>query len=726
MPTTSSVMESTTIPITRATITFSFQSTINVTSSKPPTTVYRKSEDICLDEECIKIAAHYNENMNSKVDPCNNFYEFACDRFGTGKVMPKNEQKLTVLYEMKAQLNKDYHSLLESLTINSTTTKPLKLLKQYYDSCMDDGAQDSLDQMPLTSLISSIGGWPLMVNAKFDENLFKWESLEYQLHMLGLTGLFSLSVVPDIEDNSRYSIMFRSPQLLLEHKHLYAAPYSNNAHLQHYKVYMVELMELLDADPEAIESSLQLVIEFEQKLAKISTCNEGTTNCQKHHKITFGDFRRKIDKIEWDVFFNANIKNTLQPLTENTIIDVMDMEYFENVQQLLTTSNYEVIQNYLMWKVLHSFDTYLPQKYREPHETFNEKVYGFSVVPLWEECVNEVKKRLPLILSVEYTKRNVKQAKYDHVTDLLTNLKSSLRQTIANNDWMSSDTKLKALLKLERIGVKIGIPKQYLTHESLILQQFQHITLFPSNYFDNTISLVKSFYQSNLQKIHHPTNNFIEFVNQLTDVDAFYHFSGNQIIFSSGILRFPFYGVDAPEFVNYGSLGSGIGHELIHGYDDAGANFDKDGNLNYWWDKYTQSNYNSKKECFVSQYSSIIEKITQKPLNGEQTAIENIADNGGLRLAFEAYQKRISHINFDKSFPTFANTTVNQLFFIAYANTWCEVTRKESINYILDTDSHSLGEYRVNVPLQNYPQFATIFKCPVGSPMNPYKKCQIW
>uniref|UniRef100_A0A0N4Z3A4 Peptidase_M13 domain-containing protein n=1 Tax=Parastrongyloides trichosuri TaxID=131310 RepID=A0A0N4Z3A4_PARTI len=719
----------TTIHASHPTITFSFENIKNKTDPVPLNTVISnddKKGSICIESECINIAAHYKDNMNMKSNPCDNFYQYACDRFGTGKVLPKNEQKLTVLYEMKAQLNRDYHVLLDNLVINETSSKSIKLLKNYFDSCMDDNAQDALDQMPLTALISSLGGWPLLQNAKFDEKHFRWEALASQIHMLGLTGLFAFSVIPDIEDSSKCIIMFRSPRLLLEHKQLYVPPYQSNAHLQHYKVYMKELMELLDADPDAIESSLQKILEFEQKLATISTCNEGSVNCQQHHKISFGEFKKKFPKIDWDTFFNINIRSKLEPLNDLTIIDVMDMEYFESLQGLLKRENNEAIQNYLMWKILHNFDIYLPQKFREPHISFNEKVYGQSISPLWEECVNEVKKRLPLLISVEYTKSNIKESKYKHINELLTNLKNSLRQTIANNDWMSSDAKLKALLKLEKIGVKIGIPKQYLTHEGLALQQYNHLTLFPQSYFDNTIALARSYYQNSLQKIHQPTNNFIEFINQLTDVDAFYHFTGNQIIFSSGILRFPFYGVDAPEYANYGSLGSGIGHELIHGFDDAGANFDKNGNLNLWWDKFTQTNYNSKKECFIAQYSSIMEKNSQRFLNGEQTYVENVADNGGVRLAFEAYKKRLLHIGNDKLLPVFNNMTSNQLFFIAYANTWCEVVKKESINYILDTDSHSLGEYRVNVPLQNFPEFGKAFNCPIGSKMNPFKKCHIW
>uniref|UniRef100_A0A0N5CA17 Peptidase_M13 domain-containing protein n=1 Tax=Strongyloides papillosus TaxID=174720 RepID=A0A0N5CA17_STREA len=722
--TTSTTVQITTTQKIPPTITFSFNNVsknlTNPLNSKKP------SDNICIESECINIAAQYKNNMNLKYNPCDNFFQYACDRFGTGKVIPKNEQKLSVLYEMKAQLNSDYHILLENYKINSTTSKIVKLLKNYYDSCMDDSGQDALDTMPLVSLLSSLGGWPLLQNARFDDKHFRWEILASQVHMLGISSLFSFSIIPDIEDTSKYIVMFRSPRLLLEHKHLYVTPYQTNAHLQHYNLYMKELMELLDADPDAIQNSLQMILEFEQKLANISTCNEGSINCQQHHKIRLGEFKEKFSNIDWETFFDVNSKKKLEPFNDLTIIDVMDMEYFEGLQKLLQNPNNEVIQNYLMWKILHNFDMYLPQKFREPHIAFNEKVYGQSILPLWEECINEVKKRLPLLITLEYAKNNIKESKYEHVNELVINLKNTLKQVIANNDWMSSDVKLKALLKLEKIGIQIGIPQEYFNNENLVLQQFNHVTLFPQNYFDNTISLVRSFFQFNLLKLHKPMNNFLEFISQLTDVDAFYHFSGNQIIFSTGILRFPFYGVDSPEYVNYGSLGSGIGHEIIHGFDDTGAHFDKNGNLNLWWDKFTSTNYNLKKECFISQYSSISERYTQRYLNGLQTSIENIADNGGVKLAFDAYKKRLSHIGNDKVLPVFVNMTTNQLFFLAYANTWCEIVKKENINYILDSDSHSLGEYRVNVPLQNFPEFSTAFNCPIGSKMNPFKKCNLW
>ncbi|KAJ1363393.1 hypothetical protein KIN20_023247 [Parelaphostrongylus tenuis] len=182
---------------------------------------------------------------------------------------------------------------------------------------------------------------------------------------------------------------------------------------------------------------------------------------------------------------------------------------------------------------------------------------------------------------------------------------------------------------------------------------------------------------------------------------------------------------EAPLPVNYGAIGTVIGHEITHGFDNKGAQYDEAGNVRSWWDRSTWATFMKKMQCFVMQYGKQIEPTIKKNVNGHLTVQENIADNGGLRAAYEAYKMRCSREECT-ALPQMSSFTPEQLFFVAFANIWCQNLRSSVIGQIMESSSHALWRFRTNVPLQNFPPFAKAFQCPVGSLMNPREKCRVW
>ncbi|ULU07223.1 hypothetical protein L3Y34_018763 [Caenorhabditis briggsae] len=689
---------------------------------------YGSDNSTCLTPDCIRLAANYLNNMNRDANPCEDFYEFACGKYATRKVIAEHEKKVTVLSEMKREMDRHLKHILEKSS-RENATRSMKLAQIHYDSCMDEFAQDDLGVQPLMSLISNLGGWPLLTNARFDSIDFQWEVLAGHLALHGVDGIFRVFVHSSFDDSNKHVLMFSPPKLFLEKKKFYREVPSSNVYLQYYRQYILSLLSLLGVDMEdetgVIEYQVDDIIDFERRIANLTRIELSRNHSSINNMITFGDFKKKYDKINWEAFFNEEMRSNLGRMPDSLLINVVDVNYFDNLYSLIKSKPLSSINNFLMWCLVSNYDFYLPAKYRKPMLEFRQKMYGVSSDdPLWEVCVGEVRDNLAMPLSTEYAHKFFTQRDKKIAEDMIRDLKKAMEQTLLNADWIDESTREAALMKLDAMGHKIGFPDSLL-NETAVLLPYAGVRLTANQFFDNAISLKKAAYRDALSKLHR-TPSVIDWASPIIAVDAFHYFTGNEIIFPAGILQFPMFVPDAPSFSNYGAIGMGIGHEITHGYDDLGAQYDDKGNLRGWWHTETMTTFQKKKQCFVAQYGSKIEPQTGRKVDGKMTIGENIADNGGLRVAFQAYQLKLDREKETRRLPGMTEFSPNQLFFLAYANTWCEALKTSAIDHIMDTDVHSLGMFRVNVPLQNLPAFSKEFDCPIGSPMNPFEKCRIW
>ncbi|TMS35934.1 hypothetical protein L596_003221 [Steinernema carpocapsae] len=380
-----------------------------------------------------------------------------------------------------------------------------------------------------------------------------------------------------------------------------------------------------------------------------------------------------------------------------------------------------------MWKIVAAVDLYLPQRYRVPRENFKSVVYGVTLKPLWEECVSEVRKRLPLPLSAEYSNSLNRQERHHQVHHLIAALKVSIEEIVMNASWMDEQARLAALRKLENIRFHMGSAAEAPVPDVGL----NKLNLRRDSYFDNALQLMRISAQSDfsvLENSTEPNSRPSAFMITPPSVDAFYDYYSNELVFTDAMLSYPLIGEKLPQSAYFGALGMALAHEMMHSVDDLGSNYGENGTFEPWWSEELKEVYDQKRECFVAQYSSKSQPDTGRYLDGKLTANENIADNAGIRVAYNAF-KSISKQNgnsSDRFLPSFSNYTDHQMFFLAFANMFCEVVKPGSMDQVLNTDSHSLGPYRVNVPLQNFPEFSKTFKCPIGSPMNPYEKCKLW
>ncbi|ETN70425.1 peptidase family M13 [Necator americanus] len=564
-----------------------------------------RNESVCLSEKCIRLAANYLNNMNRQANPCSDFYTFACGRYAENKVVPEHAKKITVLYEMKRDLDR---------------------------------------------------------------------------HLKG--RIFPIVGV-DKED-----------------------------------------------DAGMIDYQVNDIIDMERRIANASFRTLSRSDFLRNHSaisnlMTYKDFRHRYPQIRWSLFFNEELRESLGTLDDDMMVNVVDIGYFDGLSSLMKSKPLSSINNYMMWRLVSTFDVYLAQQYRIPAQKFHANMYGSTAeVPKWENCVHNVAENMAMPLSTAYASSYFSVDDREKAEEMITDLKSSMQRLLIEADWMDELTRSAALKKLDRMRHKIGFPDALL-NETAVLAPYEGVQIAVDNFFDNALQLKRAAVRNVLSRIKKPPTDD-DWASPVIAVDAFHYFAGNEIIFPAAILQFPMFVPEAPFSVNYAAIGLGIGHEITHGYDDLGSQYDDLGNLRRWWDHTTLETFQKKRQCFINQYNRQVEPNTHRNVDGRLTIGENIADNGGLRVAYEAYRKRSLRESEFAVLPGFSKFSAEQLFFVAYANTWCEAIKSSSINYIMDTDVHALGMFRVNVPLQNFPPFSEAFHCPVGSPMNPYEKCRIW
>jgi len=314
---------------------------------------------------------------------------------------------------------------------------------------------------------------------------------------------------------------------------------------------------------------------------------------------------------------------------------------------------------------------------------------------------------------------------------MVQNIRLAMKDTIDKIDWMDPPTKENAKKKLEKMIQNIAFPVPDIYNETWLMRNYKKAELQADTYLDNIVSLKLSAKDRGIKEFFDPINR-TEWSGGIAEVNALYSPNQNKMSFPAGILRSPWYHPSAPDYFNYGRIGSVMGHELTHGFDDQGRQYDGDGNFNLWWSDETLAQFTKGAKCIIDQYGNITDKTTGQKLNGENTQGENIADNGGVKLANKAFQQwRQSSVASrtnprNQLLPGFENYTTEQLYFLSYGQAWCNIRRLESLKMQIISDPHSASQYRVNVPLQNNRGFAAAYNCPVGSPMNPAEKCQIW
>ncbi|KAJ8679540.1 hypothetical protein QAD02_015327 [Eretmocerus hayati] len=677
---------------------------------------------ICLTEECVQTASSLLSAMDRTAEPCTDFFQYACGTWNRMHVITEDRSAFSTFDMMADKLQVILKGLLEELPGSKDNSATLKA-KNFYKSCMDIQKIRDIGDRPLRQALEQLGGWPVVMgNSWPDPGNGSLENLLGQLR-----GDFNVGVIveawigPDDKNSSANILQFDQMQLALPSRDYYL---STNMSMQRdaYLTYMTNVAELLGANRTQAMEDLAEVLKLEQKFA-----NASLPEADRHdpsvlyHKMKLRDLQRKVPEMQWLLYLRKFLNSSL---TDQETIVTYATSYLIEMGRIISQTSRRTLHNYALWRLVNSMMPHMIDKYQAQRLEFHKILLGISSErERWSRCVEWTNKKLGMAVGALFIRDNFDHESKETALEMIHTLREAFNELLRENDWMDDDTKKVAKEKADRINERIGYP-EFLKDPVKLSEEYDELNITSDRFLENIFAVAKFDAFHNLKDWRKPVDKN-RWSTEPAIVNAFYNPNTNDIVFPAGILQPMFYSQHMPKSLNYGGIGVVIGHEITHGFDDKGRQFDQFSTLSQWWNNATIRAFRNRTQCIIDQYDRYKMPEVDEHVNGRMTQGENIADNGGLKQSFRAYKKWVASHGEEPLLPGL-NLTHDQLFFLNYAQIWCGTMRPQDAVTKLSSGVHPPGPVRVLGPLANSHDFARAYNCPEGSPMNPTKKCIIW
>ncbi|ROT81033.1 Membrane metallo-endopeptidase-like 1 [Penaeus vannamei] len=659
--------------------------------------------------------------MDQTANPCTDFFQFACGMWNKKHVIPEDRASINTFEVMADQLQNILRGLLEedvSPNEGSATAKA----KIFYAACMNTSQIEEIGDAPLEKVLDSLGGWPV-TTTDWTAPGFSVETLIGRLRgELNQGILIDQWVGPDDKNSSVNVIQLDQMVLGLPSRDYFLRANSSRRALDAYLKFMTDVAELLGATREAANTELKEVLALETRLANATMPEADRHDTGSNYiKLTLAQLQQQVPEFNWTDYLSAFLKEKLTP--QEPIV-VYSMPYLKQLAKIMVTTEKRILWNYVMWRLVLEMTPHLSRAYQASRHEFRKVLLGIqSDRNRWNLCIDWTNKRLGMAVGALFIKENFNPESKETALEMIHTLRSAFSDLLEENDWMDDETRAVAREKANAMNEKIGYPEM-LTKPDELAKEYANLTIVKNQHLQNVFSWLKFDADKNLGRLREDVNK-AKWSTAPAVLNAFYNPNFNDIVFPAGILQPLFYSQHLPKSLNYGGIGVVIGHEMTHGFDDKGRQFDKDGNLKQWWNNRTIQAFRSRAQCIIDQYSGYKVDQVNQFINGRMTQGENIADNGGIKQAYRAYRQWVERNGEEKLLPGI-KLNHDQLFFLNYARIWCGTMRPEDALSKIRSSVHSLGPIRVLGPLSNSEDFARAYHCPVGSRMNPKKKCSVW
>ncbi|XP_057695822.1 endothelin-converting enzyme-like 1 isoform X2 [Corythoichthys intestinalis] len=640
----------------------------------------------------LRAARFVQANIDPTIQPCQDFYSFACGGWLRRHAIPEDKLSYGIITAIgENNEEKLQRILLEPIQRREPNSAERKV-KEFYRSCVNIQEIDKLGSDPMIEVIDSCGGWDQIgappgaagwekegapQRPDFNELLYRTQGV------YSTAVFFSLTVNVDDKNSSRNAIRIDQEGLTLPERSLYLGQDEDSVKiLAAYKALMERLLSMLGAH-NATQKSKE-IIQLETRLANITVSeydDQRKDVSTMYNRITLRQLQRTAPGLHWkrllDKIFHDNI-------SEDEEIVVLATDYIQKVSDIIKTTSKRVLHNYMLWRIVAALSEHLSTAFRSTIHEFSREIDGTEQqLELGRMCLTQANKHFGMALGALFVQQHFSSQSKAKVQELVEDIKHSLDLRLQELDWMDEATKEAARAKLKYMMVMTGYP-DFLIKPELIDREYG-FDVDEKTYFKNILNSIKFNIKLSVKKIHEE--------------------------------------VDKTVSLNYGGIGAIIGHELTHGYDDWGGQYDRHGNLQQWWTEDSYRKFQKKTECIVKLYDNFT--VYNQRVNGRLTLGENIADMGGLKLSYYAYQKWVREHGPERPLPGLKYTH-EQLFFIAFAQNWCMKRRSQSIYLQLLTDKHAPEHYRVIGSVSQFNEFSRVFHCPKGTPMNPVDKCSVW
>ena len=645
----------------------------------------------------------FNPDMLDKsIDPCTDFYAYACGKWQAQNPIPSDRSSWGRFNELQERGENIIRDILEKYSANdSKRTANEQKIGDYYQGCIDETAINKAGTAPLAAELKTID------RLKSKQDLAK-EAI--RLHRLGIGALFSFGSDQDFKDATQVIAEADQGGMSLPDKDYYLKDDAKSVDLRKkYVDHVQKMFQLLGDSADKAAAEAKTVMDIEMSLAHGALDRvKRREPSNVYHKMTAKELAALSPGFEWDVY----LMGVGAPYTQ--VLNVTEPDFFKQLNTTLQATSLDDWKTYLRWHVLHSSAAMLPDAFvDENFNFFSKELSGTKeLAPRWKRCVRFTTGDIGEAVGKEYVAQTFGAEGKERTLKMVNALEKALASDIDGISWMGADTKKQAHVKLEAIANRIGYPDKWRDYSSL--------KIIRGDALGNSQRANEFDFQRQLNKIGQPVDKN-DWPYPPSTVNASYNPQLNNITFPAGILQPPFYDNEADDAMNFGGIGAVIGHELTHGFDDQGSQFDAKGNLSDWWTADDKKEFNSRTQCVADQYSGY-SAVDDVKLNGKLTLGENTADNGGLRIAYMALLATFA----GKEPAPADGLTANQRFFLGWANVWCQ-NRTDAVSRMLaNVDPHSPPKWRVNGTVSNMPEFREAYHCKADAPMVRENACHVW
>jgi putative endopeptidase len=644
--------------------------------------------------------------IDTSADPCTDFFQYACGNFSKLYPIPNDRSAYGTGAMIVDHTEYVLHSMLEKAAAGGAGRTPNEQkIGDAYASCMDEATINQNGLTPLQMELDRITA--LKSKGELPELLARFQ-------LIGVTAFMNFGEQQDFKDARKQIAFVDQGGLGLPERDYYfrtgdAAAKTRAQYVQH----IANMFKLTGESEKKAVSDAQAIMDLETALAKVSMDITSRRDPNKvYHLMPVSELGTLAPGVAWDRFLVASGAPRISE------VNVAIPDFMKGMNSLLASTDLETIKTYLRWQLILSIPGYvLPKPLDEERfDFYGRKLRGQPEQRArWKRCVQATDGALGEALGQVYVAQEFSPANKEATLQMVEDIEAAMDQDIDTLDWMSPATKVRAKEKLHAVADKIGYPDHWRDYSKLVIVR--------DDAFGNALRATAFENRRQLAKIGTPVDRGEWLITPAT-VDAYYNPSANDINFPAGILQSPLYDSRASDASNYGHVGGIVGHELTHGFDDEGRQFDANGNLADWWTAEDAKHFEEKADCEVKEYSNFV-AVDDVKVNGKLTLGENTADNGGLRLAYIAFLADAKRKNIDLAQKQDGYTPVQQ-FFLGHGQSWCGNTRPQQLRLQVQTDPHSPRQFRANGVVQNMPEFGQAFGCKAGQPMMPVNACRVW
>ena len=646
------------------------------------------------------------ENLDQTARPGDDFYQFANGGWIAANPITDEYSRFGSFDKLAEDNRQQLKDLIDGIVAadNEFGTNAQKIA-DIYKMVMDTTRRNNEGIEPLRPYLERIA-------AISDRSQIMREMTE--LDPYGMSGLFDVGIGADMMDSKMNLVSLGQGGLSLGQKEYYLdTDEATTAIREAFKKHVVRMFTLFGFDEAEAQAKMEAVMRIETRLAEKSRSRvELRDPASNYHKMAYADLKKDFSGINWDEFFG------ILGLADMDFVDVGQPEPIHEVEAILADQPLEDLKALMEWQMIDANASALTQEIDAANFDFYGKVISGQQEqkPMWKRATSTVSGWMGEAIGQLYAEKYFPAAAKERMENLVKNLQTALGQRIDDQEWMSAETKAKAHEKLDAFYVKIGYPDKW--------QDYSKLVIDPSKtFFENSVEAQKFFWADAVEKKYKKPVDNTEWHMTPQTVNAYYNPTTNEICFPAGILQYPFFDMNADDAFNYGAIGVVIGHEMTHGFDDQGRQFDKEGNFADWWTPEDAEMFKQRVQVIIDHFDGI-EVLPGLNANGTLTQGENIADHGGLMVAYQAFKNATK----DQPQEDKLGFTPDQRFFLAYAAVWAGQIRDEEIRNRTKSDPHSLGKWRVDGTLPHIDAWYEAFNIQPGDALylEPEKRAKIW